>query len=197
MTALLLCLVNQRGADDACWNGNDGVAENHDGAGEEAAKDGGRGDVAIANGGEGDDCPVDAGWNVGELSVWFITFDHVHEGAEYNHEDDHKEEIDSYLSHALLDALQEEIAFVDEGEEAKHTEDSNESEGSENEEIASACQEWYEREVERQGCQEVNNAKEAERILLWLWRAVYAQEILESEDECEFILDDEKRVLEH
>lgn len=141
MRALLASLVYHRGTDNTCWHSDDGVAQNHDGTGKEAAEDCDRGDVAIAHSGESDDSPINARWDVGELSVWLIAFNHIHQGAENHHQYYHKQEIHSNLSQTLPYALQEQETLIDEGKEPQHTEDADESERSQDEEVASAGEE--------------------------------------------------------
>ena len=193
---LTLGLVNHGGGYDAGGDGDDGVAENHDEPRKDATDGGDGGDVAIADGGEGNDCPVDAGHDVGELCAGLSSFDDEHKGAEDGDEDEDKEEIDEYLAETQTDALKEEVAFVDEGEEFEHAEDADEPEHTQDEEVARGGKTGDEGEVEREGRHKVDDAKETEGIVSGAWRAVEAEDVLDGEEEGEDILEDGEHVFE-
>ena len=134
--SLLLGLVYHGGRHDAGGDCDDGVAQYHDHAGEETPDKGDGSDVAITHRGEGDDCPVDAGADVGELCVRLSSFHHEHEGADDGDENEDEEEIDKYLTETQADTLEKKITLVDKGKELEHTENAQETENSQDEEVA-------------------------------------------------------------
>ena len=134
--ALAFGLVYHGGRHDTCGDSDDGITQNHDDAGKEASHEGDRGDVAITNGGEGDNRPIDAGADVGELGIGLVSFDHKHQSSHDGDEDEDEEEIDKYLPETHTDALEKQIAFVDEREELEHTENTKKSEYTQDEEVA-------------------------------------------------------------
>ena len=186
--ALPLSGVNHGGRHDTRGNGDDGVAENHDDAREDAPDGGDGGDVAIAHSGEGNNGPIDAGTDVGELRVRLPTFDHEHEGAKNDDEDEDKKKIDKYLPEAETDALHEQIAFVNESEELQHSEDANETDGAQNEEVARIGEAGNEGDIEWQRSEQVDDAEETEGIVLASGRTVEAEDVLKGEEEGEHIL---------
>ena len=134
--SLAFGLVNHGGRHDTGGHSDDGVTENHDEGGEKASNDRDRSDVAITDGGEGDNRPVYAGSDVGELSARLCSLNHKHQRSHNGDKDEHKEEIDEYLPDTELDALKQQMAFVDKGEELEHAEDADKSEHPEDEEVA-------------------------------------------------------------
>ncbi len=193
---LTLGLVNHGGGYDAGGDGDDGVAEDHDEPGKDTSDSGDRGDVAIANGGEGDDCPVDTGHDVGELGAGLPSLNDEHEGAEDGDKDEDKEEIDEYLTETQSDALEEEVAFVDEGEEFEHAENADEPEHTQDEEVTCGGEQGDEGEIEREGRHKVDDAEETEGIVFGTWRTVEAEDVLDGEEEGEDILEDGEHVFE-
>ena len=163
--AFLLGLVNHRCRYDTRRNGNDSVAQNHDQTGKETTESGNRRDVAISHGGQRDDGPVDTGGNVRECRIGLSTLDHKGECADDGDEDDDKEEIDGNLLETHPDALHQQVALVDEREEFEHPEDTGETECTQDEEIARAAEERNERQIEGQGSQQVDDAKETEGVV--------------------------------
>ena len=164
--ALALSGVYHGGRDDTGWNSDDGVAKNHHNAREEPSDKSNGCDVAIAYGGESDDGPVDAGAYVGELGARLTSLDHIHQCAKNGDKYEDKKKINRYLLEAEPDTLHKEVAFVDEREELKHSEDANETEHTQDEEIARGGQHGDEGEIERQGGEQVDNAEEAQSIFL-------------------------------
>lgn len=185
---LLLGLINHGGRDDTRRHRNDGVAEYHDEAGQQPADGGDRSDVAITHGGEGDDCPVDAGGDRGELRAWLPTLHHEHDGAENGDQNEHEQEVNGYLAEASLDAFQEEKPLVDEREQPEHSENADEPECSQNEEVSSTGQARNERQIERQDCQQIDDAEEVQYCCLTVGGRVDSQDILDGEEESQHIL---------
>ena len=146
--SLALGFVNHGGRDDTGWHSDDGVTENHDEGGEKASNDRDRSDIAITDGGEGDNRPVDAGAYVGELGIRLCSLNHKHQRTHDGDEDEHKEEIDEYLPDTELDALKQQVTFVDEGKELEHAEDADKSKHPEDEEVACGGEVRNEGEIE-------------------------------------------------
>ena len=194
--AFALGLVNHRGRNNTCRNSDDGVTKNHDDAGQKASNNSDRGDVTITDGSEGNNRPIDAGADVGELRTWLCSFYNEHERANDGDEDEDKGKIDEYLAETQTDALHQEVAFVDEGEELEHTEDTDESEHTQNEEIACRREARDEGEVERQGRQKVNDAKETEGVAFGMWRTVKSENVFDGKEEGKNILHHSEHVLE-
>lgn len=194
--APLLGLVYHGGRHDACGDSDDGVAEYHDKAGEQASDEGDGGDVAVADGGEGDDGPVDAGADVGEVGARTTALDDEHQRAEDDNQNDDEEKVNEYLFQTQTDALQEKVPLVDEAEQLEHSEDAYESEGAQNKEIACAGQLGDEGQVERKGGEQVDDAEETERVALGFWGAVEAQQVFDGEEEGQHVLENGQRILE-
>ena len=188
--------VYHGGRHNTSGHSNDGVTKNHDDAREKASNEGDRGDVAIANRSERDNRPIDTGADVCKLCARLSSLNHKHECAQNSDEDEDKKEINKYLTEAEFNALHEEITFVDKREELEHPKNADESENTQDEEIACAGQWWDEGEVERQGGQEVDDAKETEGILLARRRTIETQDVLEGKEACENIFEDGKHILE-
>ena len=146
--SLALGFVNHGGRHDTGGHSDDGVTQNHDEGGEEASNDRDRSDVAITDSGEGDNRPVDAGADVGELGVRLCSLNHKHQRTHDGDENEHKEEIDEYLPDTELDALKQQVTFVDEGEELEHAEDADKSEDTQDEEVACGGEVRNEGEIE-------------------------------------------------
>ena len=194
--ALAFGLVNHGGRHDTRRHSNDGVTEYHDDARKEATDECDGRDVAITHGSEGNNRPIDAGADVGELSAGLPTFDDEHKGAEDGDKNEHKQEVNEYLTKTEPHALQEQIPLVDEGEELEHTEDTDESEHPEDEEITCTGEIGNEGQIERQCRQKVDNTKETERIPLTARRTIEAQQILDGEEESEDVLKNREHVFE-
>ena len=134
--AFTLRFINHRSRHNTSGNCNDGVTKNHNDTRQEASHDSDRSDVAITNSSKGDNRPVDAGADVCELRVRLCSFDDEHQRTNDGDEDEDEEEIDKYLPETHTDALEKQIAFVDEREELEHTENTKKSEYTQDEEVA-------------------------------------------------------------
>jgi len=175
--------VDEAGGDDAAGDGDEGVAQEHDEAAEEAADGGDGRDVAVAYGAEGGDGPVDAGADVLEGAVGFSALDDEHEGAEADDKHEDEEEIDGYLVEAAADGLEQHLAFVEEGEEAEDAEDAEEADATQDEHVARAGEEVG--EIGWQHGQQVDDAPSAEGIAAAALGAVEAGEVFDGEDDGE------------
>lgn len=194
--SFLSAFVNHCCRHDACRNSDDGVAENHDNARQDAAYVSDRGDVAVADSGEGDDGPVDAGADVGEVCVRLSAFNHEHECAENSYQYQHKEKVNGYFLQAQAYTLHKQIPFVDETEKLEHTENAYEAECSQNKEVACAGHARYEREIEWECGQQIDDAEKAECVVFGLGRTVDAQYIFHREEECQHIFQHGEYVFE-
>lgn len=194
--SLALGLVNHGGGDDTCRHSDDGVTQYHDERGKEATDKGYWGDVTITDGGEGDDGPIDTGADICELGARLSSLNDEHQRAKNGDEDENEEEIDKYLPDTEFDALQQQVTFVDEGEELEHAENADESEDTQDEEIACGREIRDEGEIEGKRRHEVDDAKETEGIIFGSWGAVESEDVLDGEEEGEDILHDGEHILE-
>lgn len=178
-------LVNHSGRNDAGGNGDDGVTKYHDKAGEEPAEHGHRSDIAIAHGGQSDDCPVDACWYAGELSTWFVALHHEHQCADDCDKHDDKKEIYQNLVHAPSDALNEQIALVDEGKKLEHPEDAYKAERPHQRHVT----QWRIDDAEYlwQGGKQIDDTEETENVLALVRRTIHSQSILQCKEEAQYI----------
>ena len=184
----VLCLVDDSGCHDTCWDGDDGVTEEHDDGRKDFAKECDRCDIAITHGGERDDSPIDAGGEVGELGAWESSFHHEHECAQAAHENYDEKEKHEDAVEAFPDGNEQEVAFVDKLEKLENAKHTEQSEGTELADVA--CSRENPNDVERNGGEEIHNAEKAEDVFALAWRAPNANDILHREDECEDVLND-------
>ena len=110
-----------------------------------------RRDVAIANSSHSHNGPIYGRCQVGELRVGNGTLHHEHQCPQAGDQYQHKEEINGYLGEALLERMHQDIAFIDEAEQFKYTEDTDEAERTQQNHVAGVGQE--EGKVWRQGGQ--------------------------------------------
>lgn len=147
--------------------------------------------VSISYGRHGDDGPVDAVGDVVELWAGGIAFDGIHHRAHGRDEDEHEKEEDEYLGRTDPQGAQEQVAFVDEGEELEDAEDADEAEGADDEQVVRPVEE--EAQVDGQRGQQVDDAEEAEDVFPRLLQAVDACQIFHGENQCEQILQPPQR----
>ena len=188
-----LCFVDDSGGYDACWNGDDGVTEEHDDGRKDFTEERDGGDIAIAYGGKRDDGPIDAGGEVGELRAWESSFHHEHECAEATHEYDDEEEEHKDAVEAFLNGNEQEIALIDELEKLENAEHTEQAQSTELANVA--CSREKPDNVERNGGEEIHNAEKAEDVTALAWRAPNANNVLHREDECEDVFSDGENAL--
>ena len=181
----LLVFAHHRGRDNARGDGNDGIADEHNDGGYETSHWRNRRDVAIAHSSHGDDGPVDAVGDIVELRVWGIAFDGIHHRAHGRDEDEHEKEEDENLRCTDPQRPQEQVAFVDKGEELENSEDTYEAEGTDDEQVVRTVEK--ETQVNRQCSQQVNDTEKAEDVLPRLFQAVDACQIFNGENQCEYV----------
>ena len=130
------------------------------------------------------------------MCAWLPSFNHKHQSSDDGDEYEHKEKIDKYLAETQTNTLKKQMPFVDEGKELEHAENAQETEHSQDEEVACRGEAGNERKIERQGCHEVYDAKETEGVVLGTWRTVESEDVLDGEEEGEDILHDGEHILE-
>lgn len=169
------------GRNNARGNGDDGVTQNHDESGEELAETCGGGDVAITDSRQRDDRPIDARRNARELCARLIALHDIHQHAEDADKDDDKEEINKDLRQASANALEQQVALIDECEQVEDAEHTNQSQHSKDAEVAQLRNE----DAQQNGpCgHSVNDAEETQRIVTLAGRTVNTQTILHGKEE--------------
>ena len=190
----LLRLVDESGADDTRGHSDDGVTEEHDEGGEEASHESDGGDVTITHRRHGHDGPIDAGADVGKVRARLTLFANIHEGTEASDEYEHEDEINQYLLQAFAQRLHEQITFVDEGEQLEHAEDANQSEGTEQDEVA--CSRDDEKDVGWECSEKVNDAEERKDVAAFVGRAIDASDVFQREKRGKHVFKDSERFLD-
>lgn len=184
----LLRFVDDCGCYDACWDGDDGVTEEHDDGRKDFTEERDGSDIAITYGGERDDGPVDAGGEVGELRTRESSFHHEHKCTEAAHEHDDEKEEHKDAVEAFLDGNKQEIALVDELEKLENAEHTEQAQSTELADVA--CSREKPDNVERNGGKEIHDTEEAEDVAALAWRAPNANDVLHREDEREDVFND-------
>lgn len=176
---------------DARGDSNDGITQQHHHRREEFPRRSHRSDVAKAHSGHRNDGIINRSAQIGELRVGCVALYNVHQCADAGDQDEDKEKKDQNLVETPAEGFQEEVALIEEAEEAKHAKYANEPYGAKQKHIARSGE--NERQIGRKGGDEVDDAKETQCILHGTSRAIETCRIVEGEDHGKDVLQNLER----